>query len=282
VSDLDQLRDLSNQIRPPSFDSLVSTARRRQRRTAGATAAACTALVVAIGAGAYAGRGDQSSAPVPADHPSVNAQSSVFDPDEPTLPGGVRVLSQDVDGFVKVEAGRHAVRVSDSLLYQFDLPEDSEVNGGQFVNPGRERGGDTIVFLFPTDKRMGLPVHPCRDHTLRVVGPTVGDLAGALSRLPYLQVTKPVEVTVGGMDGLFVKVTVPDDADIAKCQDDQVHITSEDGQGSGVQEPGLVDRMWILDIDGTRHILLGRTFGDTKLDARLVTRLVQSITFTRG
>jgi hypothetical protein len=130
VSDLDQLRDLSNQIRPPSFDSLVSTARRRQRRTAGATAAACTALVVAIGAGAYAGRGDQSSAPVPADHPSVNAQSSVFDPDEPTLPGGVRVLSQDVDGFVKVEAGRHAVRVSDSLLYQFDLPEDSEVFGG--------------------------------------------------------------------------------------------------------------------------------------------------------
>jgi hypothetical protein len=251
-------------------------------RTPRWTPAALATLAVLLSA---CSAGSASSDPAPAGDPDSSASSdsstSVFDPDEETLPGGVKVLSQDVDGFAQVAAGRHAVRVSKSLLYQFDLPEDSEVNGGQFVNPGRERGGDTIVFLFPTDKRMGLPVHPCRDHTLRVVGPTVGDLAGALSRLPYLQVTKPVEVTVGGMDGLFVKVTVPDDADIAKCQDDQVHITSEDGQGSGVQEPGLVDRMWILDIDGTRHILLGRTFGDTKLDARLVTRLVQSITFTR-
>jgi hypothetical protein len=41
-----------------------------------------------------------------------------------------RVRSQDVDGFAPVEAGRHAVRVSKSLPYQFDLPEGSEVFGG--------------------------------------------------------------------------------------------------------------------------------------------------------
>ena len=280
MSDLDKLRDLSSQIRPPSFDSLVSTARRRQRRTLAATAVACTA-VVAIGAGGFTGRGEDRSATVPADHPDPTAESSVFDPDEPPLPDGVRVLSQDVDGFVQVEAGRHAVRVSDSLLYQFDLPEDSEVFGGQFVNPGRGVGGDTIVFLFPADERIGLPVHPCRDHTTRVVGPTVGDLARALSGQPFLQVTKPVKVTVDGMDGLFVKATVPVDAEIARCQDDAVFITSEDRE-SGLQEPGIIDRMWILDIDGARHILLARTFGATTLDTRLVNQLVQSITFTHG
>ena len=208
-----------------------------------------------------------------------NPLPEVFDPSEPTLRGGVRVLSQDVDGFVGVEAGRHAVRVSESLLYQFDLPEDSDVFGGVYLNPGRRVDGDSIIYLFPADERMALPVHPCRDHTFRTVGPTVGDLAGALSRQPFLQVTRPVEVTVGDADGLFVKATVPDDADVGACQDRQVVITSDE-QGI-VDEPGVIDRMWILDIKGARHVLLARTFGSTRLDTRLVTRLVESITFTR-
>jgi hypothetical protein len=212
--------------------------------------------------------------------PNDPSDSYVFDPDEPTLPGGVRVLSQDVDGFWQVPAGRHAVRVSDSLLYQFDLPEDSEVFGGVYVNPGKEAGGDTIIYLFPADEHMALPVNPCRDHTFTAPGPTVDDLAAALSRQPYLHVTAPLDVTVGGMDGQFVKATVPDDADVAACQDGQVVITSDE-QGIN-EEPGIIDRMWILDVDGARHVLLARTFGATKLDTQLANRLVQSVTFTHG
>jgi len=232
--------------------------------------AACSAESASSGSSA-AGHPDSAVA-------TEGSSTGIFDPDEPTLPGGVRVLSQDVDGFVQVEAGRHAVRVSDSLLYQFDLPEDSEVFGGVYVNPGREAGGDTIVYLFPADERMALPINPCRNHRFRVAGPTVDDLAAALSRQPYLDVTTPVDVTVGGMDGQFVKATIPDDADVAACQDGQVVITSDD---QGINEgPGIIDRMWILDIDGARHVLLARTFGATKLDTRLANRLVQSVTFT--
>ena len=227
------------------------------------------------------------SAPASEDDGSGSTQSSepepspgVFAADEPTLPGGVRVLSQDVDGFAPVEAGRHAVRVSESLLYQFDLPDSSEVFGGVYVNPGRGVGGDSIVYLFPAGERMALPVHPCRDHTFRVVGPTVSDLAGGLSRQPFLEVTRPVEVTVGGVEGLFVKATVPGDADVGDCQDRQVVITSDE-QGI-IEGPGIIDRMWILDIKGARHVLLARTFGATRLDTRLVTRLVESVTFTHG
>jgi hypothetical protein len=228
--------------------------------------------------------GSASSDSSPAANPdssTPNGDSSVFDPDEPTLPGGVRVLSQDVDGFVQVPAGRHAVRVSESLLYQFDLPEHSEVFGGVYLNPGKEAGGDTIIYLFPADDRMALPLNPCRDHTLKVAGPTVDDLAGALSRQPYLHVTTPADVTVGGADGLFVKATVPDDAEAAACQDGQLVMIS-DKQGNIDVDPGMIDRMWILDIDGARHVLLARTFGDTRLDTRLVNRLVQSVTFTHG
>lgn len=289
MSELDQLRDLGNQIRPPTFDSLVDTARRRRRAAyaAAAIGAACFAVIVALGAGAFTGRGDDRSAQGPAGSPTNPSQSlpetsdglfDPFDPDEPTLPGGVRVLSQDVDGFAPVEAGRHAVRVSESLLYQFDLPAYSDVFGGVYLNPGRRAGGDSIVWLTPANQRTALPVHPCRDHDPTVVGPTVDDLASALNRQPYLTTTKPVEVSVGGMEGLFVKVSVPDDADVSACQGASVDVIS--GTQSA-EEAGIVDRLWILDIDGARHVLWARTFGATALDTSLVTRLVESITFTR-
>ena len=202
------------------------------------------------------------------------------DPDEPTLPGGVKVLSQDVEGFAPVDAGRYAVRVSESLLYQFDLPAYSDVHSGVYLNPGRRAGGDSIVWLTPANKRTALPVHPCRDHDRKVVGPTVGHLASALNRQPYLATTKPVAVTVGGMNGLFVKASVPDDANVSACQEGSVDVIMQDPQG--VEEPGTVDRIWILDVDGVRHVLRARTFGATKRDAKLVTQLVKSITFTRG
>ncbi|MFC7726970.1 hypothetical protein ACFQW6_17795 [Nocardioides sp. GCM10028917] len=220
----------------------------------------------------------KTTAPTEADEPS-DGLFNPFDPDEPTLPGGVKVLSQDVEGFAPVDAGRYAVRVSESLLYQFDLPAYSDVHSGVYLNPGRRAGGDSIVWLTQANKRTSLPVHPCRNHDRKVVGPTVGDLASALHRQPYLTTTKPVAVTVGGADGLFVKASVPDDANVSACQDGSVDVIMQDPQG--VEEPGTVDRIWILDVDGVRHVLRARTFGATKRDAKLVTQLVKSITFTQ-
>jgi hypothetical protein len=256
-------------------------------RSRAARCAPAVLVTLAVLLGACSAESSDSGSPA-AGNPDSSAPSQaveaepppgVFVPDEPTLPGGVRVLSQDFEGFVSVAAGRHAVRVSDSLLYQFDLPDDSDVFSGVYLNPGRGAGGDSIVWLTPANQRTALPVHPCRNHSSEVVGPTVGDLASAMSRQPYLTTTKPVAVTVGGAGGLFVKVTVPDDAEVSACQDGSVGIFSETDPAG---ESGIVDRMWILDIEGARHVLVARTFGDTGLDSRLVTRLVESITFTDG
>jgi hypothetical protein len=265
----------------PVHDEALKT-RSRAARYAPAMLVTLAVLLGACSAessdsGSPAAGNPDSSAPSQAVEPEPAA--GVFDPDEPTLPGGVRVLSQDFEGFVSVEAGRHAVRVSDSLLYQFDLPDDSDVFSGVYLNPGRGAGGDSILWLTPANQRTALPVHPCRDHDPEVVGPTVGDLASAMSRQPYLTTTKPVAATVGGAGGLFVKVTVPDDAEVSACQDGSIDIFSET---QPAEESGIVDRMWILDIEGARHVLVARTFGATALDSRLVTRLVESITFTDG
>ncbi|MBA2560517.1 MAG: hypothetical protein H0V07_11655 [Propionibacteriales bacterium] len=90
-------------------------------------------------------------------------------------------------------------------------------------------------------------MNPCHDHSYKVVGPTVDDLATALSDQPFLTATRPVQVTVGGMDGLLVKVTVPDDADLSACQDGRVATMRDidDPSDGGWDEPGLVERMWI-------------------------------------
>src|SRR5215212_3912864 len=58
MSDLDQLRGLTEHIHPPSFESLADTARRRDRRAAGTWAGVAAAVVVVVGAGMVVMGGD--------------------------------------------------------------------------------------------------------------------------------------------------------------------------------------------------------------------------------
>lgn len=211
--------------------------------------------------------------------------AEVFDPDEPTLPGGVRVLSQaTTDDMVALDGGRYGVRVSDSLLYQVDVPDASEVASGTYLNPGsQDTGRNGILWISEAGNDTALPVDPCRDHSPNPVGPTVADLATALSEQPFLTVTRPAEVTVGGMKGLFVKATVPEDADVSACQNDSVDLISEHHSAGA----GTVERMWILDVDGARHVIhanvaAGASDTNANQHTRAMIRMVESITFHHG
>jgi hypothetical protein len=206
--------------------------------------------------------------------------ATVFDPDEPTLPGGVSVLSHaDTDDVVALDAGRYGIWVSDSLLYQVDVPAASEVFDGVYLNPGSVASGrNGIVHMEVADDDTALPVHPCRDHSPIPVGPTVADLATALSKQPFLTVTRPTEVTVGGMKGLLVKATVPKEADMSACQDNTVDLIS----GSYSAEAGIVQRMWILDVDGARHVIHAKVDANdinANQHTKAMIRMVESITF---
>ena len=192
------------------------------------------------------------------------------------------MLSRATDDMVALDGGRYGVRVSDSLLYQVDLPDSSEVAAGIYLNPGsRDTGRNGILWIDAAGNDTALPVDPCHDPTPNPVGPTVADLATALSEQPFLTVTKPAEVTVGGMNGLFVKATVPKDADMSACQDDSVDLIS----GHHSAGAGTVQRMWVLDVDGARHVIhakVGAYESNANQHTRAMIRMVESITFNHG
>jgi hypothetical protein len=94
--------------------------------------------------------------------------------------------------------------------------------------------------------------HPCDAGASTVtVGRSVADLADALAAQPLRTGTDPVPVTVGGYDGLYLELRVPDDVDVNDCPEQRFKLWP----GRWQEEPGQVDMVWILDVDGQRITL---------------------------
>ena len=102
------------------------------------------------------------------------------------------------------------------------------------------------------------------------VGPTVNDLATALTQLAPFEVTAPpTDVTLLGYTGKHLELTVPDlgftgggEAQFADCLGGELHswISPQNDNGatsfSGYGGPGETEEFWILDVDGTRLVLV--------------------------
>ena len=118
-----------------------------------------------------------------------------------------------------------------------------------------------------------LVTHGCTDQTPLdpPVGPTVDDLATALTELQPFEVTSgPSDVTVLGYEGKHVQLTVPDiptrnergDSQFVGCTGGTLKSWYSPLHDGGVNpyfgyngEPGRTEDFWILDVDGTRLVL---------------------------
>lgn len=89
------------------------------------------------------------------------------------------------------------------------------------------------------------------------VGPTVDDFLTALADHPSLDVTAPVEVTLGGYSGKYVDLLVPDD--ISEC----FRYRPMEVRHHYAQGPGQRWHMWILDIDGVPVLVETNDYPDT-------------------
>lgn len=104
--------------------------------------------------------------------------------------------------------------------------------------------------------------HPCQwDVPLLDPAPTVDGLASALAAVPLREATTPVDVTLDGYRGKRLDWSVPADMDFSTCDADSEGTGFFSWTGSGAaslryqQGPGQVDRLWILDVGGTRLVI---------------------------
>jgi hypothetical protein len=105
------------------------------------------------------------------------------------------------------------------------------------------------VYADPCDFTKG-PLDP-------LPGPSVDDLATALAGLPSLDVTAPTDITIDGYRGKQLTLTAPTDMTGCTLSPDRNLLTWELPLGARIgMTPGEVDRVWILDVDGQRLVIV--------------------------
>jgi hypothetical protein len=88
------------------------------------------------------------------------------------------------------------------------------------------------------------------------VGPTVDDLTIALADVWGSDATPPIDITLDGFAGKQIVLTVPTDVDFADCDNGQFRRFP----GWWYQGQGQIDRVWILDVEGERLVVLATFF----------------------
>jgi hypothetical protein len=117
-----------------------------------------------------------------------------------------------------------------------------------------------VFWPFPTDFNE-VYTDPCEWSTNIVeppVGPTVDDLANALAAQSMRGDPTPTDVTIDGYEGKLVEMTVPSDINFAACDDGEFR----SWLGRFHQGPGQTDRVYILDVNGERQVLIAHYMPD--------------------
>ncbi|MGY2876730.1 hypothetical protein ACVW00_003920 [Marmoricola sp. URHA0025 HA25] len=224
--------------------------RRRQTRViagVGLLAAAVVAAVAWLGGVPGLVRADQP--PDPARTPKVTVL-------HPRSMAGI-------DG--PIEAGTWVVpfwgNAPDSLPRAVvEVPEGYGSPGGWVVDRGADGDPDQYGSVsFWTVHRVFRD--PCEGVTSFDPGPGTAALARALRSQTGFTATSPRPVEVDGYAGLYLEVSFPtDSARVVGCRGSQYLLWSTDaGDSYGTDRAGTVSRLWILDVLGTRVVMVADT-----------------------
>jgi hypothetical protein len=151
-----------------------------------------------------------------------------------------------------------------------EVPDGFITPGGWVVENGLSGAayGD-LMFFGDVDR---VASDPCPGGRLVTPGPTVRDLAEALTGEVPRRYTSPEPVLVGGHRGLYVETTAP--RDLSRCDGGQFTLWKGDPAdpfGYHTEQPGTVFHLWILDVDGQRVVVAVRVVpGHTTHAAELV------------
>jgi hypothetical protein len=248
----------------------------RPRSTPGLIAATLAALGILLAA-CSGDAGTKTSA-------GDGAATSTTSQSPPTTPGsnpsGWTPILEESEG--PIPAGRVGMTANgrpDAPWAVIDVPHGF-VNFGRFalLNEHHDVGFHGLGYWTIS----GVDRHPC-DETLDLidVGSTVAGLAAAFDEQRMTRTTEASPVTIGGHDGLYLELHVPDDLDFADCALEDYHVwVSDPGGGRHMQEPGQVDRLWILDVEGEVVVLQATAVpGVSDADRDRLSDMVESAEF---
>lgn len=221
----------------------------RHCSTPGLTAAlaACAILLTACS--------DDSAAQAPA-----GEDSSPSSPASPSSEVVQATRLADVAADTALTPGLYAMGFSsdhaNAPMALIDVPAGYRAGGDGYEITAEDDG---VGFRhFDTWTVAEVAAQPCGDTAWVDPGPGVDDLADALATLPVWESTPPAPRTIGGHEGVFMELNVPDDIP-AKCQGELVSWRDHLGGTQGIG-PGKTHHLWIVDVDGHRLMLLAGYF----------------------
>jgi hypothetical protein len=221
---------------------------------------------------------------------STNTASRPTAPSEPTASPTIQNIL-DVPDFAPLEPGTYFIDPdadpSTPLRVVYEVPVEGWsqwIGAVKFADDGHVGVSITTV--------TNLVRHGCRDHSLAdpPVGPSVDDLATALADLAPFRVTSPPkDVTVHGYGGKHLELTVPDlpvegrgdDRRFTGCMEGTLQGWIGEpwfGAFYGYSSPGFTEEFWILDVEGTRLVIVAeRSPGSPRKDLAEQRAILDSI-----
>lgn len=145
-----------------------------------------------------------------------------------------------------------------------DVPAGYFSNGGYDIDAGRDGATDDQHGNISVWHVTQVLADPCQRDTAADAGTSVDDLARALVDQAGPS-TRPRPVVLGGHRGVTLDVTIPTDTDLSRCTNAAYSLWRTEPRGDSAltqDTPGVVDRVWILDVDGTRLVLLATLYPD--------------------
>ena len=207
------------------------------------------AFAIVLVMGACSSRSDGADVPAPTEAtraPAVQDMWTAAEPLGPIEPGSY-FIDADLDP-------------STPLRVLYDIPAEGWVS---WIGAGKFGPNDGHVAVSITTV-VNLVTHGCKDHLAAdpPVGPSVDELATALSELaPFEVTTAPEDVTIYGYTGKYLELTVPD-MSFERCDAGDLRSwiapmdTAERGDAFyGYTGPGYTEAIWILDVEGTRLMI---------------------------
>lgn len=209
---------------------------------------------------------------------SPSAASGTPTPTTP-IPSSTAVQDiYDVPNFSALEAGTYSIDpdkdASTPLRVLYTIPAEG---WGQWIGAFKgEEGANRAVGVSITNIT-NLVVDGCSDHSAAdpAVGPEVDDLASALVNLaPFRVKDPPTDVTLAGYSGKHLSLILPEVAYEVRegniyytgCTNGEIWSWKAPNLGDafyGYQGPGQIEEFWILDVEGSRLVIIGTWFAES-------------------